>query len=561
MEQRQSQLAGKVTKTLPKSRHAQTSVSRQNGGLFRPEELGSESKDPYDLSEDSQDDHEELRLRRPAKKARLSYVDRPAHSSAQNYPKSASVAVDYPTPKLTSELANASSTVNLWSFSSTDDLDAANPGSLAATVSKLDQLIDETYLQQCHPATPGTTLQTDANGVLPSARHTMSLCSLPDSTRTWGHSENGNKQEDGPANHNGPPRHQETQELPYADCNMFDSRGVAVNLMSFSNMPKVESEDESYSVTSLDEEDLVKLADSIDRPSRQSPPTSMLRDMSSISSVGTYDPDLKRSFHGKPAEGPEEDEDLMDSDIDWSPIVDQLASQARPHSVDPPKSQPVPEILSTNSQKPELAPSHQLVVRPFNRPPFPSTLRDKSPVCGLSNNTVSRTCFRLGHLIAENVRNSSQNRDVVYELYARVNYSHRNRPSATQIPLFNVIKHDNSFRTQHFQFMDLWKDLKPHVWGVLENWRPDGVLDKLSSIFLSAGPPPSQFSQQNEVERERKLCRCICRISKAPKGASQAGGRNKINNPEIGGWSMKVLWIEEVGWDAIEKMKSIICQE
>ncbi|KAK0667534.1 hypothetical protein QBC41DRAFT_323710 [Cercophora samala] len=311
---------------------------------------------------------------------------------------------------------------------------------------------------------------------------------------------------------------------------------------------------------SIDEDDLAELADSVDQRSRQTPPTSVLREISSISSVGTFDPGLKRSSPGTSLQELEEEE-LLDSDIDWSPVLDQLASQPKPHPLDQSASQEAPDIFANNSHHLELARSRHPAVQPFTRAPFPSILRDKSPICGFSNSTVSRTCFRLGHLIAQNAHNSSLHQDVVYEIYARVSYSYRNRPSSTQVPLFNLVKHDNSTRAQHFQFMDLWKDFKPHVWGVLENWRPDGVLDKQSSAFLSAGPPASQFSQQTDAERERKLCRCICRISKAPKGESQAGGRSKINNPEIGGWAVKVLWIEEVGWDTIEKLKGVFCQE
>ncbi|KAK4178407.1 hypothetical protein QBC36DRAFT_385942 [Triangularia setosa] len=389
----------------------------------------------------------------------------------------------------------------------------------------------------------------------------MNWSSLPDSSTIWGHNENGINQEDGHANDVSLPDDQETRELPYTDHITHDHQDAAVDFMQFVDIPEQDAEEESYSIGSLDEEDMAKLADSVDQPPRQTPPTSVMREISSISSAGTYDPTLQRS---SPANNPPEsteEEELLDSDIDWTPIMDQLATQANLHPLDQSVSQPAVATVSRNPRGLQHAPFRECTLPPFTRPPFPQRLRDKSPICGLSNTTVLRTCFRLGHLIAENIHNSSHNQDAVYELYARVNYSHRNRPSSTQIPLFNAVKHDNSARMQLFQFVDLWKDTKPYVWGVLENWRPDGALNKQSGVFLSAGPPPSQFTDNNDAQHEKKMCRCICRISKAPKGESQGGGRSKRNNPEIGGWVMKVLWIEEIGWDMIEKMKAIICHE
>ncbi|KAK0739111.1 hypothetical protein B0T21DRAFT_382228 [Apiosordaria backusii] len=385
---------------------------------------------------------------------------------------------------------------------------------------------------------------------------------VPNTSRTLGHSNFGNKQDQPLADYAGLPESQEPWRLPYTDYTTDDHQNTAVDFRQFVNIPEQDAEEERFSMGSLDEEDLAKLADTVAPPSHQTPPTSVLREISSVSSVRTYDPSLQRSSPGKAHEEPEEEE-LLDSDIDWSPILEELAVQSNPHPLDPSASQAHLAVAPLETPPSQHTPSREPTLQPFTRSPFPHTLRDKSPICGLSNATVLRTCFRLGHLIAENVHNSSRKQNAIYELYARVNYSHRNRPTSTQIPHFNVVQHDSSARMQHFQFIDLWKDAKPYVWGVLENWRPDGVLDKQSSAFLSSGPPPSQFTQNNEqAGLEKKLCRCICRISKAVKGENQAVGRNKNrNNHEIGGWVMKVMWIEEVSWSTIERMRAIICRE
>ncbi|KAK4201130.1 hypothetical protein QBC40DRAFT_348137 [Triangularia verruculosa] len=555
-ERRQPHLAGRLTKNLTPLKVAQNSNSRRSGP-YLPDELNWSSKDPYDLSDSSQDGHGERKARRPAKRAKLDYGVHPGLVAGQHGEENPT-AKHYPTPKLTSEPSNASSTLNLWPFSTTYDSDLAEPGSLAATVANLDEFIDESCLHHAQPDTPvAQSVDHDGNHTKQEVRNWVHLT---DSSKALEQNQVYAEPEEGLANHAGLARDDESRRVPHVGYATDVHRENAVDFTHFVNFTQQDAEEESYSIGSLDEEDLIKLVDSVDPPSRHTPPTSVLRDMSIVSSVGAYDPNLQRSPPGKAPEKPEEEE-LLDSDIDWSPILEELSTQPNPHPLDQSASQPATTIKPTQTPKSELAPSRQQAVQPFTRPPFPQTLRDKSPICGLSNLTVLRTCFRLGHLIAENNHNSSRNQDAVYELYARVNYSHRNRPSSTHIPLFNVVKHDNSARMQHFQFADLWRDTPPYVWGVLENWRPDGVLDKQSSVFLSSGPPPSQFTQGNDVERERKLCRCICRISKAPSEESQGGGRNKRSNPDIGRWVMKVLWIEEIGWETIERMKTFTCQE
>ncbi len=127
-----------------------------------------------------------------------------------------------------------------------------------------------------------------------------------------------------------------------------------------------------------------------------------------------------------------------------------------------------------------------------------------------------RTCFRTGVMINQAARCFDSQQDVVFELYARVTYS--NRASLE--------------RRQHFQFLDLFKDLRPCPSGALVNWRVGSQLDRQSSAFLSMSNGP-------------KLCRCICKPIKDPI----------IPN----GLYFAILSISETSWKQIEWRKMVVC--
>lgn len=104
----------------------------------------------------------------------------------------------------------------------------------------------------------------------------------------------------------------------------------------------------------------------------------------------------------------------------------------------------------------------------FTRPAFPSPLRNKSPVEGLSNSTVLRTCFRLGSVFKEMAAFLRTEQEVTFELFARVSYSSREKGS----------------RVQHFQAIDVFENQPPHLSGVLTRWKNDSLVEKETSRFV-----------------------------------------------------------------------------
>lgn len=80
---------------------------------------------------------------------------------------------------------------------------------------------------------------------------------------------------------------------------------------------------------------------------------------------------------------------------------------------------------------------------PFIRPPFPTPIRDRSPILGLTNHIVLRTCFRIGEALNAAAVASRANTDAIIELYARIVLSER--------------EVNGGFK-QFFQFGDLFTD-------------------------------------------------------------------------------------------------------
>ena len=153
---------------------------------------------------------------------------------------------------------------------------------------------------------------------------------------------------------------------------------------------------------------------------------------------------------------------------------------------------------------------------PFTRPSFPKPIRDRSPILGLTNRAVLRTCFRIGEALNAAAVASRTNTDAVIELYARIIHSEREA--------------DKGFK-QFFQFGDLFTEKPPYLSATYSLWKGVGLWDMDSKVFLGE-------------EGRGKMARALGRIKKREQG---------------GGCEMVVLSIWEVDWEDVGIAKGIVC--
>ncbi|KAI1419651.1 hypothetical protein F5Y12DRAFT_776738 [Xylaria sp. FL1777] len=214
-------------------------------------------------------------------------------------------------------------------------------------------------------------------------------------------------------------------------------------------------------------------------------------------------------------------EDLLDEDVDWNVV---LANANAFQETSSNGSRPEIEVckcvnMDTYAKRPSSIGHYTNEagsLAAFTRPPFPTKVRDRPLVPGMSSDTLLRTCFRIGAMISQTVWCFNHQQDVVFELYARVTYSSR----------------ETLCRKQHFQFVDLFKDQQPYPAATLTNWRIDSQLDKDSLAFLETRSGP-------------RLCWCMCKPIKDSKA--------------VIGWTYTVLKIKEINWEQIYWAKRIIC--
>lgn len=272
------------------------------------------------------------------------------------------------------------------------------------------------------------------------------------------------------------------------------------------------------------EQDMLQLSDIINsNDGDQLPPSSVMQDWDRDSrSREEYDPTLQHSSR-QPSPEVEtasqaeetsdldpEAADLLDNDVDWDAVYSivkdlprdpsLVGSEKIRQSMLPTKIHQDPATTSDSLQVNEVA------LQPFTRPPFPEKVSDEPSIPGASDNTVLRTCFRIGHMISL----ASQN--AVFDFFARVMYSAR----------------ENLAIKQHFQFADLFKDQHPYPSGTLTGWRVGGRLDRESYVFIST--------------RQPKLCRCLGKLKRDQKASS--------------GWAIEIMAIRQVTWQEIEDAKS-----
>ncbi|KAN0119964.1 hypothetical protein V8E51_002172 [Hyaloscypha variabilis] len=189
-----------------------------------------------------------------------------------------------------------------------------------------------------------------------------------------------------------------------------------------------------------------------------------------------------------------------------------LSSQARSH---PPDSA-YPSVSTTQRDTMwVLDDSHEYKpLQPFARPEFPTLIRDRSPITGVSAQTFLRVCFRIGEMFREGARCEALKQDAVIELFARVTFSSR-EPGTTK---------------QHFQFADLWHDRPPFPNGILINYKMSGLVESESKAFLGAD--------------EGTLARCLGRLKRDSKSAT--------------GWMLHILNIRLTDWEEIRWTKRIV---
>ena len=159
-------------------------------------------------------------------------------------------------------------------------------------------------------------------------------------------------------------------------------------------------------------------------------------------------------------------------------------------------------------------------IPPFVRPPFPSPVRDRSPILGLTNRTVLRTCFRIGEGLNAAAVASRTNVDAIVELYARIVSSSREASGGYK---------------QLFQFGDLFTDKPPYLSGLYTLWKGVGLWDNDSKELAG--------------EHGRgKMVRVLGRIKKKEPRPEQGPAVEVI-----------VLSIWEVDWEDIGVAKGIVC--
>lgn len=147
--------------------------------------------------------------------------------------------------------------------------------------------------------------------------------------------------------------------------------------------------------------------------------------------------------------------------------------------------------------------------KPIVRPPFPATVRDHSPIIGLTSTSMLRTCFRIGEAVNQAHQASKSGKQIVFELYARILDSERNGSK------------------QDFTFCDLFHAKPPYIKGVY-----DGALWKSVQLF--------NYDSARLLQQGR-ICRCM--------GKMQREGKE---------WVMTVLNIWEATWHDVRWVEGIV---
>ena len=290
---------------------------------------------------------------------------------------------------------------------------------------------------------------------------------------------------------------------------------------------------DSNSEDIYDEGSTMVVTDVDDIPS--SPPTNSQASCILTRATGNVVPDRARIAEGSENcfDDRDLDDDLIDLTVDESNTL-QSTSPVPPTKRPPsPKLQWLPPKLYTPGKSSQISPSptsnpHLTPSNlnrdnlPFIRPTFPNPVRDRSPIPGLSNRTVLRTCFRIGEALNAAAVASRSNVDAIIELYARVVTSSRE---------------DGGGYKQFFRFADLFTDKPPYLCGTYTFWKGVGLWDVDSKGLVG------------ELGRG-KMVRVLGRIKRREPVQGQANGVEMV-----------VLSVWEVDWEDVEMAKGIACAE
>ncbi|CZR52250.1 uncharacterized protein PAC_02127 [Phialocephala subalpina] len=197
--------------------------------------------------------------------------------------------------------------------------------------------------------------------------------------------------------------------------------------------------------------------------------------------------------------------------------VSPIWSQAKPVPSLAMRKQSSTSQMTTTTITTILDDSHEYEpLKPFARPDFPTLIRDRSPVVGLSPQTFLRVCFRVAEMLKEGARCNALKEDAVIELFSRVTHSSREPGTARQ----------------HFEFADLWHDRPPFPNGILTNCKTTGLADTESKIF------------QRVVQDGPMMARCF--------------GRLKRDSQISTGWLLDIINIRTTDWEEIRWTKRIV---
>ncbi|KAG9187538.1 hypothetical protein G6011_05409 [Alternaria panax] len=167
-----------------------------------------------------------------------------------------------------------------------------------------------------------------------------------------------------------------------------------------------------------------------------------------------------------------------------------------------------PVTLTTRLQAAYGNPGSAKIRKPIVRPSFPESVRDRSPVIGLSSNSLLRTCFRIGEVVNQSCQASKSGKHIMIEMYARILTSER---IGTE---------------QQFTFCDLFHAKPPYIKGSYS-----AAIWESVELFEYDG---------RRLLQQGRLCRCIGTMKREEKV-----------------WAMTVLNIWEATWEDIEWVEGI----
>ncbi|RMY63806.1 hypothetical protein D0863_10267 [Hortaea werneckii] len=178
--------------------------------------------------------------------------------------------------------------------------------------------------------------------------------------------------------------------------------------------------------------------------------------------------------------------------------------------------------LLTDAEKQLLssfrATSWDAEAKPVVRTPFPSAIRDRSPIWGASNTTVLRTCFRIGEALNVGCQAVRNNRPILLELYARV------------VDSWHEDAEGGKGRKQNFVLHDLYHDKPPYIDASFRLCGQSKVWDADTTTFLTR--------RDGGI-----MCRAIGQMKK------ERCGRRK--------WYINLLSIWEATWEDVDAVAGI----